>query len=249
MTRLTWLGHSTVLLETGGLRLLTDPVLRAGIGPVRRRPELADIDLTAIDAVLISHLHNDHLDLPSMRLLPRELRAVVPAGAGRLLRSSGFGDVAEMDVGGTTALGGTTIRAVPARHKGRRMPFGPSGPALGYRIDGEHGIYFAGDTDLFPEMAELAPVDLAVLPVWGWGTSVGEGHLDPERAARALQMIRPRLAVPIHWGTLYPAGLRRLRPEPLVEPPREFSRLAGSLAPEVEVRVLQPGAETSLETD
>jgi L-ascorbate metabolism protein UlaG (beta-lactamase superfamily) len=75
---------------------------------------------------------------------------------------------------------------------------------------------------------------------------VGEGHLDPERAARALEMIRPRVAVPIHWGTFYPAGLRLLRPAPLSEPARDFVRLAARLAPEVEVRVVQPGTEIAL---
>ena len=74
-------------------------------------------------------------------------------------------------------------------------------------------------------MSELGAVDLALLPVWGWGTYANEGHLDPERAARALQLIRPRVAVPIHWGTLFPAGLRRLRPSYLTEPPLEFARL------------------------
>jgi L-ascorbate metabolism protein UlaG (beta-lactamase superfamily) len=89
---------------------------------------------------------------------------------------------------------------------------------------------------------------VALLPIWGWGPSVGSGHLDPERAARALTLLRPRLAVPIHWGTFYPVGLRRLRPDPLVRPPLEFARLARDLAPDVEVRVLQPGSETSLES-
>jgi L-ascorbate metabolism protein UlaG (beta-lactamase superfamily) len=108
-------------------------------------------------------------------------------------------------------------------------------------------VYFAGDTDLFPGMAELGPVDVALLPIWGWGLSVGEGHLNPERAARALEMIRPGMAVPIHWGTFYPVGLRLLWPEPLTEPAREFARLAARLAPGTEVRVLEPGAETSLD--
>jgi L-ascorbate metabolism protein UlaG (beta-lactamase superfamily) len=96
-------------------------------------------------------------------------------------------------------------------------------------------------------MSELGSVDLALLPIWGWGLSVGTGHLDPERAARALEMIQPRMAIPIHWGTFYPVGLRLLRPEPLTEPGREFARLAGRLAPEVEVRILEPGSETALD--
>jgi L-ascorbate metabolism protein UlaG (beta-lactamase superfamily) len=96
-------------------------------------------------------------------------------------------------------------------------------------------------------MSGLGSLDLALLPVWGWGPSVGDGHLNPERAAMALEMLRPRLAVPIHWGTFYPLGLRRLRPRPLTQPPLEFARLAQRRAPEVEVRVLEPGSETDLD--
>jgi L-ascorbate metabolism protein UlaG (beta-lactamase superfamily) len=136
-------------------------------------------------------------------------------------------------------------------HDGYRdFHWGPQIEPLGYLIrSGGRTVYFAGDTDLFEEMSKLGPVDLAVLPIWGWGPSVGTGHLDPERAARALEMIRPRLAIPIHWGTFYPVGLRLLRPEPLTEPPREFARFASRLTPDVEVRIVDPGAETGLDPE
>jgi L-ascorbate metabolism protein UlaG (beta-lactamase superfamily) len=237
-----WLGHSTVVLETGGLRLLTDPVLRAGIVPIRRRPELVDHDLDAIDAVLISHLHHDHLDLPSMRLLPPGVRVIVPAGASRLLRSSGFADVTELGVGDSTSLGDTVIQAVHARHNGRRIPFGPSAPALGFVIEGDHSIYFAGDTDIFPEMAELAPdLDLAILPVGGWGPTLRGGHMDPVRAAEALTLLRPRAAVAVHWGTLWPIGMSRIRRERFEGPARRFIEEASRVAPDVVIPLLDPG--------
>jgi len=242
MTRLRWLGHSTVVLETGGVRLLTDPVLRAGIGPIRRRPEFVDHDLDAIDAVLISHLHHDHLHLASMRLLRPEIRVIVPAGAGRLLRSSGFDEVTELDTGDSTTLGDTIIRAVHARHSGRRVPFGPSAPALGFLIKGEHTTYFAGDTDIFPEMAELAPdLDLAILPVGGWAPTVGRGHMDPVRAAKALTLLRPRTAVAIHWGTLWPIGMSRVRRARFEGPARRFIAEARRVAPLVTIPLLDPG--------
>ncbi|MEA2619778.1 MAG: hypothetical protein QOC97_551 [Chloroflexota bacterium] len=242
MTRLRWLGHSTVVLETGGLRLLTDPVLRAGIGPIRRRPELVDHDLDAIDTVLISHLHHDHLDLPSMRLLPPGVRVIVPVGAGRLLRSNGFADVTELGVGDSTSLGDTVIQAVHARHNGRRIPFGPSAPALGFLIEGDHSIYFAGDTDIFPEMAELAPdLDLAILPVGGWGPTLRGGHMDPVRAAEALTLLRPRAAVAVHWGTLWPIGMSRIRRERFEGPARRFIEEASRVAPDVVIPLLDPG--------
>jgi L-ascorbate metabolism protein UlaG (beta-lactamase superfamily) len=156
--------------------------------------------------------------------------------------------VREIEVGETISMAGLMVTAVPAIHDGHRDGRrGPVAEAVGYVIEGGgRRIYFAGDTDIFDQMSELAPLDLALVPVWGWGTSVGEGHLDPERAAKALQLLRPQVAVPIHWGTFFPLGLRRLRSRFLVEPPREFARLAATLAPKVEVRVLEPGAETSL---
>ncbi len=164
-------------------------------------------------------------------------------------RKRGPHPIVELGRGETVSIGEVEVTAVPAEHGGRRGRWGREIEPLGYVIrNDERSVYFAGDTDLFDEMSELGPVDVALLPVWGWGPSVGEGHLDPGTAARALTLVRPRLAVPIHWGTFYPAGVRRWRPEPLVEPPHEFARLARELAPEVEVRVLQPGSETSLES-
>jgi len=87
---------------------------------------------------------------------------------------------------------------------------------------------------------------LALLPIWGWGPSIGPGHLHPERAARAAALLSPRIVVPIHWGTLYPLGLARLRPDPLRSPPRQFEAWMRDLAPQVEARVLTPGGATSL---
>ena len=247
MTRLTWLGHSTVLLETAGVRLLTDPVLRARIGPVGRRLDLVEIDLATVDAVLISHLHHDHLDLPSMRLLPPEVRVIVPSGAGALLRGSGFPNVTELAVDQSTTWGSAVIEAVPARHEGRRRPFGPNAPALGFRIAGEDVIYFAGDTDIFPEMAGLATdLDLAILPVGGWGPTLRGGHMDAVRAAKALTLLRPRTAVAIHWGTLWPIGMGRVRRARFEEPGRRFVDEARRIAPLVSVPLLVPGDRIEL---
>jgi L-ascorbate metabolism protein UlaG (beta-lactamase superfamily) len=108
-------------------------------------------------------------------------------------------------------------------------------------------VYFAGDTQLFPEMEALAGrVDAALLPVWGWGPRLGTGHLDPRTAAEALVRIRPRIAIPIHWGTFYPFALARLWPRPLERPPQDFAREAARIAPLTEVRLLTPGETTDL---
>ncbi|HEY3192182.1 MAG TPA: MBL fold metallo-hydrolase [Solirubrobacterales bacterium] len=250
MDSLGYIGHATTLMRLEGSAILTDPMLRGWLGPLRRQgsppsPELAKIP----DLVLISHLHRDHLDLPSLRRLPAGTPLVAPRGATRWVARGGAKRIREIGRGETISVEGIDVTAVPAVHDGHRDRRGRQIEPLGYVIrKGGRTVYFAGDTDLFPEMSELGPLDLALLPVWGWGFSVGAGHLDPERAARALKLLRPRLAVPIHWGTFYPIGLRRLRPEPLTEPPLEFARLAGRLTPEVEVRVLNPGSETSLES-
>jgi L-ascorbate metabolism protein UlaG (beta-lactamase superfamily) len=99
-------------------------------------------------------------------------------------------------------------------------------------------VYFAGDTDVHESMKDLGPLDVALLPVWGWGPKLGEGHLNPRTAAEALVLLRPRIAVPIHWGTFFPVGLRGTR---LADPPHEFARHAAEVAPDVDVRILAPG--------
>jgi L-ascorbate metabolism protein UlaG (beta-lactamase superfamily) len=245
----TYLGHATVRIEVAGMRLLTDPVLRDRLAHLRRRSApIALHAYQAIDGVLLSHLHLDHLDIPSLRRLPRDVPIVVPRGGGGLLRRRGFARVREILVGETVELAGAEVTAVPAEHSGRRRP-GPGAAeadALGFVVAGTSRVYFAGDTDFHAEMDALGPVDVALLPVWGWGPTIGPGHMDPEAAARAAALLRPRIAVPIHWGTLFPIGRARAHADRLTEPPREFARHAAHLAPEVEVRILAPGATLDL---
>jgi L-ascorbate metabolism protein UlaG (beta-lactamase superfamily) len=235
-------------MELDGTRLLTDPVLRTRVGPLRRQgappPRDAWEDL---DAVLISHLHHDHADLPSLRQIGRDVPMLVPPGAGEFFERRGFSAVSELAPGESSRVGGIAVTSSEASHSGGRL-FAGAAEAVGFLLSGSRRrIYFAGDTDLFDGMEGLAgELDLALLPIWGWGPSLGPGHLDPERAARATALLSPRIAIPIHWGTLYPLGLARLRPGPLSTPPREFVARVGELAPQVEVRVLAPGGATSL---
>jgi L-ascorbate metabolism protein UlaG (beta-lactamase superfamily) len=242
---LSYVGHATVLIELDGVRVLTDPVLRSRIGPLRREalvPTGGSPD--APDLVLVSHLHRDHADLPSLRRLGRSTRLVCPAGTGRFFARQGFTAVEELAPGGSIEVGSLVVTAVEAVHDGGRVP-PRHGPAVGYLIAGTRRVYFAGDTDLFDGMGELGEPDVALLPIWGWGPSLGSGHMDPRAAARAAAMIRPGIVVPIHWGTFYPRFLKHVRPDPLFLPPQEFALAMDELAPEVEVRILAPGMSTS----
>jgi L-ascorbate metabolism protein UlaG (beta-lactamase superfamily) len=243
----TYVGHATVLLELDGTRLLTDPVLRRRVGPlVRHGAPPAPKTTERIDAVLVSHLHRDHADLASLRRLDPGTRLLVPPRSRDFFERRGFGAVSELAPGESTAVGTLTVTAVEADHDGGRRRFAPDSQAIGFLVAGRRKVYFAGDTDYFPAMEKLGPLDLALLPIWGWGPNIGEGHLDPEGAARAAAALSPRLAVPIHWGTLYPFGLRRLRSAPLRKPAEEFAASLRRLAPQVEARVLSPGESTPL---
>jgi L-ascorbate metabolism protein UlaG (beta-lactamase superfamily) len=163
-------------------------------------------------------------------------------------RQAGMKNVVELRAGEELQIGASTVRAVPAEHDTGRLPFGARADPLGYVIEGAgRSVYFAGDTDVFPGMAELAPVDLALLPIWGWGPTMGPGHMDPERAAHAAALLRTPLAIPIHWGTYYPVHLGlRGAPTFLKTPPALFEQAVREQAPATEVRVLQPGASTEI---
>jgi L-ascorbate metabolism protein UlaG (beta-lactamase superfamily) len=246
--RITYVGHSTVLIELDGLRLLTDPVLRRRVAHLVRRGSAVEQDaIGVVDVVLVSHMHHDHFDPPSLRLIGGDPDLVVPRGAVEAVARLGFDRVTELAVGERVPVDGVAVTATDAMHRrGRLLDRGSE--AVGFEIAGTQSVYFAGDTDLFPGMSELrGRLDVALLPVGGWGPRLGPGHLDPARAAEALTLLQPRIAVPIHWGTLHRIGLRRSRRALLAEPPRAFAREAARIAPSVDVRVLEPGDATTVE--
>jgi L-ascorbate metabolism protein UlaG (beta-lactamase superfamily) len=247
MARIEYVGHATVFVDLDGVRLLTDPLLRNRVAHLRRAAPVSARIGRGVDAVLISHAHYDHLDLPSLEKLGKKLPIVVPKGLGGLLRKRKFEAVLEVEEGETLSIGDLSIRAVQAEHDGSRGPFGASAEPIGYVITGSTSIYFAGDTDLFDEMHDLGPVDLGLIPIWGWGPGLGKGHLDPERAAEAVARIHPKLVVPIHWGTYFPIHLGLTgRPGFVDLPPASFVAAVAEKAPDVEVRVLRVGEELEL---
>lgn len=239
---LQFVGHATVLIDFPGVRVLTDPFLRSRLGPlVRHGPPPAPESLGAIDVVVISHGHPDHFDLASLGALAGRPLVVVPRGLASRARRAMRGDIVELVAGERIDLGGLAVTAVPAHHW--ITPGAPRAQPVGYLLDSEACIYFAGDTGRIPAMRRLAGlVDVALLPVWTWGPHLGPGHLGPRSAAQVLADIAPTVAVPIHWGTLYPRQLHRVWRGPLDEPGDRFATHAAALAPGVDVRVLRPGA-------
>jgi L-ascorbate metabolism protein UlaG (beta-lactamase superfamily) len=239
---ITWLGHSSLVIALDGVRVVTDPLLRRRIAHLRREHAVDRTELGRLDAVLVSHVHFDHLDVPSLEQIDSSVPVVLPRGAGRIVRRSGLKQVLEVVAGDELEIGAVRLEVTHADHGTVRRTIGPRIPALGYVLRGSRSVYFAGDTDLFPAMAALAPLDVAILPVAGWGPRLPPGHLDPARAADALRLLRPRLAVPMHFGTFR---------TPFAPPPDDraavaFAAAAAEVAPEVEVVVLRPGETVAL---
>ena len=258
---MVFLGHSTVRVELAGRTVLTDPVLTRGVGPLRRvPPPLPPASWAGVDLVLISHLHGDHLHPASLRLLGRDVRIVVPRGGAGWLRRHGYRRVDELAAGETLEDGDLRVTGVPADHAahrwGPRLTHGPRAPSTGHLLQADDAVVYAsGDTDLFDGMRALAHrrVDVALLPVWGWGPTLGPGHLDPHRAAEAVARIRPAVAVPVHWGTLALAGTRLPGPPGrrmrrlLVEPPRRFAEAVAARGLATRVLLTPPGERVPLD--
>jgi L-ascorbate metabolism protein UlaG (beta-lactamase superfamily) len=248
--KVTWLGHSTVVVDLDGARVLTDPLLRLHAGVLRRRTRqpLAGA-WRRPDAVLLSHLHHDHAEIGSLRMLHGVPLMSDPANVA-WLRRRGLEPALPLGDGWTPLGHDVEVRQVPAVHGHRPMPHRPNA-AHGHLVRGPSGtVWIAGDTELYPGMEALpelagGAIDLALVPVWGWGPRLSGGHLTPEQAATAVAMTRARYAVPVHWGTLHPPLHTRFGSRWLDLPGRRFVAAVAERAPLATAVVLEPGQSWS----
>jgi len=248
----TWWGHATATVEIGGIRVVTDPVLVDRLFHLRRYGVTPTVDATAADLILLSHLHGDHIHLRSLRRFGQRVPVVAPHGASRLLRRLGLEDVRTVAPGDVVDVAGVRIDVLPATHDDRRSPLSQlRGPAVGFRVEaGGRSFWFPGDTGLRHDMAQVRAVDLALVPVGGWGPTLGPLHMDPDEGAEAVLRVGARWAVPVHWGTFWPVALSRITPARhttlFVTPGPRFAEALHTTAPAVAPLVLRHGERAVL---
>ncbi|HEY0485309.1 MAG TPA: MBL fold metallo-hydrolase [Mycobacteriales bacterium] len=221
---LTWVGHATYVVRIGGITVLTDPIWSDSMPGVPRRvtpPGVAWSELPAVDAVVISHNHYDHLDAPTLRRLPRDTPVFVPAALGRWFTRRGFVDVTELDWWESATLAGVTFDFVPAHHWSRRTLRDTNHTLWGgWVITAEDGrrVYHAGDSGYghwFTEIGARYPgIEVAMMPIGAYSPRwfMHASHMDPAEAVRALDDLGAARLASMHWGTFV------LSREPLLEP-------------------------------
>lgn len=251
-TGVTFLGHSSFLLQTGGKNVLVDPVFSTRLIVLRRqrRPGVLVRDLPPIDLVLVTHAHMDHLDKSSLRRVVRATRRrrgtvpeiVVPHGVEDLVEGMGFARVLAMSWWERTEIQGLAVTMTPCKHWGARMFRDTHREYGGYFIapmDGGTTVYHSGDTAYFGgfrEVGERLKPDVALLPIGAYfPDSHRSVHTSPEEAVRGFQECKAKLMVPMHFGTF------RLGREPMEEPVERLKADASRLGIEDRVRVLDEG--------
>lgn len=209
---LTWWGHASSTVEIGSSQVAIDPLLTPRLLHLRRYAAAPGDAAYEADLVLISHLHSDHFHVPSLRGFPQDVPIVVPRGGEGLLGKLGSHRVHPAGPGDVLDLAGVTVTVLPATHDSRRGPHSRlRGPALGFRVDGAgRSFWFPGDTELRDDMSDVGSVDLALVPIGGWGPTLEDGHMDPLAGAEAVRRVGATTAVPVHWGTFWPVGMRHV---------------------------------------
>jgi L-ascorbate metabolism protein UlaG (beta-lactamase superfamily) len=240
--RATWLGHSTVLIEIDGLRVLTDPVwgpraspLRLA-GPKRFQPVPVSLrEMPPVDVVLVSHDHYDHLDYPTIRALAKsDVPFVTSLGVGAHLESWGIAPkrISELDWWESYRLpgGDLEVTAAPSQHfSGRTLKTRNSTLWSSLVIrSARHSVFFSGDTGLTTEYTDIAarlgPFDLVMLEIGAWDPAWGDMHLGPDNALKAVALLGGDAFLPVHWGTF------RLGLHPWDQPPERLLELSAKSA-------------------
>ena len=229
------LGHATLLMNYFGVRVISDPTLfdRVGvafdsiftIGPRRHvAPPLTPAEIGPLDVIVVTHAHMDHLDIPSLKALPKSAVVVACDKCSQIIAPLGFKDVRELKWGESTVVKGLTIRAMGARHWGKRWP--PFGENYGFNSyvlekDGRRMLLAcdSADTDLFASLASTPP-DVAVFSIGAYDPWI-LNHANPEQVWAMFQSTRAHYLVPIHWGTF------KLSKEPMEEPLQRLIKAAG----------------------
>jgi L-ascorbate metabolism protein UlaG (beta-lactamase superfamily) len=237
----TRIGHATVLLDFGGYRILTDPWFSARWGYYHGEPYgLTLAELPRLDGVLVSHDHYDHFDLASFRHYPdRSVPLLLKRGLATKARAAGFGNVRELDAWEAATLGPLTITAAPGKHLVPEITFVLQGLGL--------SVYFGADTLLMPELRQVARrfprIDLALVPVNGLQLRPmfhRQVVMNAREAAELCALLRPRVAVPIHYaftgGPIHDRLVLKY-----TGTAEEFARQAARRAPGTTVRILAPG--------
>ena len=257
----TFIGHSSFLIQTGGTSVLIDPVYSERASPLSfagprrvRGPGVPFDDLPPISLILLSHNHYDHCDLPTLRRLEQRFHApvVTPLGNGRLLRAAGIREVEEIDWWETARGASLPVTMIPAQHFSARSMFDRNRALWGGFLlqAGSHRILFAGDTGYGPHLQEIAaresPIDVALLPIGAYEPRwfMKDIHMDPAQAVQAHLDLRAARSIAMHFGTF------QLTPEGIDAPVRELATALRErgMAPE-QFRVPEPGESFSLRQD
>lgn len=207
---ITFIGHSTALIHISDVNILTDPNFNdwVSIMPRSRMPGMKIEDLPPIDAILISHPHYDHLDKWTLKQFAKHIPILISKGNGEYIKDLGYSNVHELDVWEEVTIKDVKITTTPAAHSGSRIAWGVSDfpKALGFVLQGDKTIYFAGDTGLFDGLKEIGKrfqIDLAMLPVGAFRPRwfMKDHHMGPMDIPRAIKILDAKEMIPIHWGS------------------------------------------------
>jgi L-ascorbate metabolism protein UlaG (beta-lactamase superfamily) len=226
---ITWIGHASFLIQTPEHSVLIDPNWAKWLKVIKRmrQPGLEIHDLPAIDLVLVTHAHFDHLDRKTLRAVASDQAIIVPEHVGGLVHGLGFNHVQELSHWQSFQLGSLKVTLTPARHWGARVLHDSHRGFGGFHIEyAGRSVFHCGDSayfEGFSEIGERLPTEIALLPIGAYDAPTKRDvHMNPEEAIEAFLQLRAKTLVPMHFGTF------RLSYEPLHEPPERLIRHSAS---------------------